>query len=103
MRGQIKGFIYNSSAAKANGQITYLCGPRRGAEESHISIVQVQRGVEKDVKEGAAWKKTEKMYIYNTVLKLTDTSKCIQILKLKCTFVKGFSKTGFVYIHLKIV
>ncbi len=42
--------------------------------------------------------KTEKMYIYNTVLKLTDTSKCIQVLKLKCTFVKGFSKTGFVII-----
>lgn len=63
---------------------------RGGEEESHISIVQVQRVVKKDVKEGdiTSMEKTEKMYIYNTVLKLTDTSKCIQVLKLKCTFVK---------------
>ncbi len=64
--------------------------------------VQVQRGVEKDVKEGdiTGMKKTEKMYIYNTVLKLTNTSKCIQVLKLKWAFVKGqsFSMTGFLII-----
>lgn len=48
---------------------TYLCGPRRWAEESHISIIQVQGGVEKDVKEEdiTSMEKTEKMYIYNTV------------------------------------